>query len=63
MKIGTILRTGKGRVVSMCTDSSSEILGLHGRDNVIELFQINPEETIQDKVAKRLKKQKKKARE
>ncbi|XP_043273092.1 WD repeat-containing protein 3 [Venturia canescens] len=62
-KIGSILRAGKGRVVSLCSDATRTIVGCHGTENTIELFHFIPDDEVKVKVAKRLKKQKLKAKE
>lgn len=60
-KIGCILRNGRGRIVSLEVDSSCTVVGCHGVDNIIELFHFLQENKVKEKVAKRLKKVKKKA--
>ncbi|XP_012526680.1 WD repeat-containing protein 3 [Monomorium pharaonis] len=62
-KIGSILRTTGGRVVSLEVDSTCKFLGCHGVKNSIELFYLLPEDTVKDRFTKRLKKRKRKAKE
>lgn len=62
-KIGSILRTAGGRVVSLEIDSTCKVLGCHGVGNSIELFYLLPEDTVKDRFAKRLKKERRKAKE
>ncbi|XP_057671802.1 WD repeat-containing protein 3 [Diorhabda carinulata] len=59
-KAGTLLRGGRGRVISMYSDVSGHILGCHGTDKKIELFQFVYEEDAKLRLKKRLKKEKKK---
>ncbi|XP_011691518.1 PREDICTED: WD repeat-containing protein 3 [Wasmannia auropunctata] len=60
-KVGSILRTASGRVVSLEVDPTCKVLGCHGLGNSIELFYLLSDDTIKDKFAKRLKKQRRKA--
>lgn len=60
-KIGVILRAGKGRVISMETDVSRNIIACHGDQNIVELFHMIPTDEVNEKMAKRLKKAMKKA--
>jgi hypothetical protein len=62
-KIGSILRTAGGRVVSLEIDPTCKVLGCHGVGNSIELFYVLPEDTVKDRFAKRLKKERRKAKE
>ncbi|XP_065226210.1 WD repeat-containing protein 3 [Planococcus citri] len=59
-KVGSILRQGFGRVVSMSCDRSSQILCCHGNEKVLELFHFLPEEEAQRRYQKRMKKVRKK---
>lgn len=56
--MGSILREGKGRVVSLGSDLSRTIVGCHGTDNTIELLYFLPDDEVKVKMAKRLNKQK-----
>lgn len=58
-KIGTILRQGRDRVLSMTTDASRSILACHGMDSIVELFRFHSEEEIQKIFSKRQRKFKK----
>jgi U3 small nucleolar RNA-associated protein 12 len=58
-KIGTILRQGRDRVLSMVTDPSRTILSCHGMDSIVELFRFHDEEEIQKIFSKRQRKFKK----
>uniref|UniRef100_A0A0C9R4Q1 Wdr3 protein n=1 Tax=Fopius arisanus TaxID=64838 RepID=A0A0C9R4Q1_9HYME len=62
-KVGSILRTGKGRVVSLSSDSTGRVITCHGVENTIELFHLIPEEEAVTRTSKRLKKAKKKGKE
>lgn len=59
-KIGTILRQGRERVVSLTTDSSRTLLACHGMDAIVELFRFHTEEEIKTIFGKRQRKFKKK---
>lgn len=58
-KIGTILRQGRDRVLTMTTDASRSILACHGMDSTVELFRFHNEEEIQKIFSKRQRKFKK----
>lgn len=60
-KVGSILRAGRGRVVSLEIDSTCKVIGCHGVDNSIELFYLLSEDKVKNNFANRLKKEKKKA--
>lgn len=60
-KVGSILRSGHGRVVSLEVDNTYTIIGCYGLDNTVELFQLLPDSKIKDNVLKRLRKERKKA--
>ncbi|CAG9855714.1 unnamed protein product [Phyllotreta striolata] len=60
-KAGALLRGGRGRVISMFSDASGQILGCHGTDAQIELFHFLYDDEAQTRLKKRLKKEKKKA--
>ncbi|XP_044726844.1 WD repeat-containing protein 3 [Chrysoperla carnea] len=55
--VGSILRAGKGRVVSLRSDSNGQILATHGLDHQIELFMFCDDQQVQTRVKKRLKKE------
>ncbi|CAH1105470.1 unnamed protein product [Psylliodes chrysocephalus] len=61
-KAGSLLRGGRGRVISMFSDASGQILGCHGTDMQIELFQFLFDEDAKVRLKKRLKKEKKKTK-
>ncbi|XP_012143534.1 WD repeat-containing protein 3 isoform X2 [Megachile rotundata] len=60
-KIGSILRSSRGRVVSLEVDTTHTIIGCHGVDNTVDLFQLLPDTKVKENVAKRLRKERKKA--
>ncbi|XP_012232010.1 WD repeat-containing protein 3 [Linepithema humile] len=60
-KVGSILRAGNGRVISLEADSTCKVFGCHGVGNSIELFYLLPEETVKTRYSKRMKKERQKA--
>ena len=58
-RLGSILRSSEGRVHHLTTDKHGRILATHGTDNVLELFIVCNEEEIQKRLAKRVRKEKK----
>ncbi|CAH0548156.1 unnamed protein product [Brassicogethes aeneus] len=60
LKAGSLLRAGRGRVVTLFNDISGQIIGCHGTDQQIELFYFCSEDEAQTRLKKRLKKEKKK---
>ncbi|XP_039599660.1 WD repeat-containing protein 3 [Polypterus senegalus] len=61
-KVGSILREGRDRVVSLATDSKLKILACHGTDSVLEIFNILSDTEISLVMEKKLKKAKKRAK-
>lgn len=59
-KTGTLLRTGKGRVISLHSDVSGQVLACHGTDMQIELFYFCSDDEANVRLKKRLKKEAKK---
>lgn len=62
VKAGCLLRSGRGRVVSMCMDPTGQVLACHGTDSQIELFQFCTDEEANTRLKKRIKKEHKKAK-
>lgn len=62
-KAGSLLRSGRGRVVSMYSEVSGQILGCHGTDSQIELFQFLSDEDAKLRLKKRLRKERKKSKQ
>ncbi|NXX91484.1 WDR3 protein, partial [Centropus bengalensis] len=62
-KVGSIMREGRDRVVSLATDGTGKILACHGIDAVLEVFSVLSEEELQKKLEKKRKKAKKKAKQ
>ncbi|KAJ8350925.1 hypothetical protein SKAU_G00260550 [Synaphobranchus kaupii] len=62
VKAGSILRQARDRVVSMTTDAKAKVLACHGTDAVLEVFTVLPQEEVQRRREKKLKKAKKKAK-
>nr|XP_033322455.1 WD repeat-containing protein 3 isoform X2 [Megalopta genalis] len=60
-KTGSILRSSYGRVVSLDVDSTQTVIGCHGVDNTVELFQLLPDTRMNENVLKRLERERKKA--
>lgn len=60
-KVGSLLRAGKGRVVSLFNDSTRQIIGCHGTDSQIELFYFCSDDEANIRLKKRLKKERKKS--
>ncbi|XP_030307169.1 WD repeat-containing protein 3 [Calypte anna] len=59
-KVGSIMREGRDRVVTLATDQTGKILACHGTDAVLEVFSVLSKEEIQKKLEKKMKKAKKK---
>ncbi|XP_031826213.1 WD repeat-containing protein 3 [Nomia melanderi] len=59
-KTGSILRSGRGRVVSLEVDTTQTVIGCHGIDNTVELFHLLPDTKVKENVIKRLRKERKK---
>ncbi|XP_045473808.1 WD repeat-containing protein 3 [Harmonia axyridis] len=59
-KVGTITRSGTGRVVVMCADMGGQIFACHGKNGIIEMFQFRSDEEAEAKLKKRVKRLKKK---
>uniref|UniRef100_A0A672U6I7 WD repeat domain 3 n=1 Tax=Strigops habroptila TaxID=2489341 RepID=A0A672U6I7_STRHB len=62
-KVGSIMREGRDRVVTLATDQTGKILACHGTGSVLEVFSVLSEEEIQKKLEKKMKKAKKKAKQ
>ncbi|NXE27240.1 WDR3 protein, partial [Ardeotis kori] len=62
-KVGSIMREGRDRIVTLATDRTGKILACHGTDSVLEVFSVLSEEEVQKKLEKKMKKAKKKARQ
>ncbi|XP_048834669.1 WD repeat-containing protein 3 isoform X2 [Brienomyrus brachyistius] len=61
-KAGSILRKARDRVVTLVSDPRAKVLLCHGTDAMLEVFTVLPEEEVQRRMEKKLKKAKKKAR-
>lgn len=59
-KAGSFLRGGKGRVVSLFSDSTGQVVGCIGTDSHVETFYFCTDEESQTRHKKRVKKEKKK---
>merc|ERR1719228_21766 len=62
-RLGSILRKGEGRVGSLRSDERGRVVACHGSDNLLEMFVICTREEVEKRVAKRLKKEKKRTGE
>ncbi|KAG1651937.1 WD repeat-containing protein 3 [Nymphon striatum] len=59
VKVGSIMRSGKGRILGMSLDQSGRVLACHGNEGFLEVFLMMKEEEIEKKMKKRKKKLKK----
>ncbi|NXB76249.1 WDR3 protein, partial [Donacobius atricapilla] len=62
-KVGSIMREGRDRVVTLGTERTGKFLACHGTDAVLEVFSVLSEEEIQKKLGKKMKKARKKAKQ
>ncbi|KAM7066783.1 WD repeat-containing protein 3 [Acridotheres tristis] len=62
-KVGSIMREGRDRVVTLGIDRMGKFLACHGADAVLEVFSVLSEEEIQKKLEKKIKKARKKAKQ
>ncbi|KAF2981634.1 hypothetical protein EK904_001096 [Melospiza melodia maxima] len=62
-KVGSIMREGRDRVVTLGTDRMGKFLACHGTDAILEVFSVLSEEEIQKKLEKKMKKARKKAKQ
>ncbi|XP_060519721.1 WD repeat-containing protein 3 [Cylas formicarius] len=62
-KVGTLLRNGKGRVVSLARDPTGQVLACQGKDSHVELFYFCSDDETQTRFKKRLKKEKSRKKE
>ena len=62
-RLGSILRKGEGRVGGLKVDKTGRLMVCHGNDNQLETFVICNQEEVDKRVAKRLKKEKKRTGE
>lgn len=60
-KVGSILRSGRGRVASLRVDATRTIVGCHGVDNTVELFKFLPDARVKANAVKRARKKRAKA--
>ncbi|KAK3576496.1 hypothetical protein CHS0354_034171 [Potamilus streckersoni] len=62
-KVGSVMRQGKDRVVSMATDQQETILTCHGNDSSLEVFHLPSEADLKKLLSKRQKKMRQKLRQ
>lgn len=55
-KFGSVMREGRGRVCSLVVDPSERTVLCHGVDSVVEVFKLNDEAEIKNKLHKRERK-------
>lgn len=60
-KVGSILRSGRGRVTSLTTDTTGHVIGCHGTDGQVELFRLCSDQDAAAHLRKRQRKERKKA--
>ncbi|KAH3725680.1 WD repeat-containing protein 3-like [Dreissena polymorpha] len=60
VKVGSVFRSGRDRLVSMDTDKEQKALICHGSDRILEVFTLTSEGDLKKRLAKRQKKQRKK---
>ncbi|XP_060076229.1 WD repeat-containing protein 3-like [Ylistrum balloti] len=61
-KVGSIMRQGRDRVVSMTTDESDQVLLCHGNDALVEVYKLPSEQELSKRQSKRQKKLNKKSK-
>ncbi|GBP40536.1 WD repeat-containing protein 3 [Eumeta japonica] len=59
-QVGTLMRGGRGRVVQLAADPGQSVLACFGTDSLLEMFTFCSDEEAKQRMAKRIKKQKKK---
>ncbi|KAL4233425.1 Dip2/Utp12 protein [Mactra antiquata] len=59
-KVGSLMRNGRDRLVSMATDSLETALICHGNDKTLEMFKFPNADELKKRLAKRQKKEKRK---
>ncbi|CAG2197288.1 DIP2 [Mytilus edulis] len=62
-KIGSVMRKGRHRVVSMATDETGSVLACHGTDHILEVFSLPSTEELRKHLAKRQKRLNKKLKD
>ena len=60
-KAGSVLRVGRGRVVSLTSDPTGHVIACHGTDNMVELFHFCSDKDSLERLKKRQRKERKKA--
>jgi hypothetical protein len=58
-RVGSILRSGEGRLVSLAVDRQERLLACHATDNTLELFLVCSNAEIQRRLTRKAKKEKK----
>ncbi|XP_056016020.1 WD repeat-containing protein 3-like isoform X2 [Ostrea edulis] len=62
-KIGSVMRQGRDRLMSMTTDANGSVLICHGNNKFLEVFKLPSIDDLKKHLAKRQKKLRKKARD
>ncbi|EZA47881.1 hypothetical protein DMN91_003248 [Ooceraea biroi] len=62
-KVASMVRTVSGRVVSLEVDFTGKVIGCYGSGRAIELFYLPPDDVVNSRFLKRLKKQRQKAQQ
>ncbi|XP_069680320.1 WD repeat-containing protein 3 [Periplaneta americana] len=60
-KAGSVLRSGRGRVTSLTSDNTGQVIGCHGTDGLVELFHFCSDQDANNRFKKRQRKERKKA--
>nr|CAD7392861.1 unnamed protein product [Timema cristinae] len=60
IKYGSLLRSGRGRVVTLTSDPTGQVMVCHGTENTVEVFHFLSEDAARIKVKKRIRKARKK---
>lgn len=62
-KVGSVMRSGRDRLVSMVTDEQETSIICHGADKMLDIFKLPSAEDLKKKLSKRQKKIRKKLKE
>nr|CAD7260148.1 unnamed protein product [Timema shepardi] len=60
IKYGSLLRSGRGRVVTLTSDPTCQVMACHGTENTVEVFHFLSDDAARIKVKKRIRKARKK---
>ncbi|XP_062586296.1 WD repeat-containing protein 3-like [Saccostrea cucullata] len=62
-KVGSVMRQGRDRLVSMTTDATGSVLSCHGNNKFLEVFKLPSQMDLKKHLGKRQKKLRRKARD